>query len=274
MLSIHSNYVVRFLNEDNEPEPVLTNCAMRDNACENITWSLTIMKPDGDDDGNDDRVRAGGDLSYTFNGAKADDTRSNHHFDDNNHPIDGVSRASGRNTNSNSNSPQQQPIPITPNEHKGESNRLSYLYYNKELNCTKVIDNWKNDFRDVWEMKCQVPNISPKTPNISPSLDSPAILSYTPQLTANNIPVMISSLSPASSLRIDGSCNNNMLEFKLDSPPSSSSSSLSRRLDEASHSIQNTIYDGKSKGISDSKYCDDIDGNDYEDVADGDDAGL
>ena len=64
MLSAHSNYVVRFLNEDNEPEPVLANCVMRDNTCETITWSLTIMRSDGDDD---DKVRAGDDLSYTFN---------------------------------------------------------------------------------------------------------------------------------------------------------------------------------------------------------------
>ena len=115
-------------------------------------------------------------------------------------------------------------------------------------------------------MKCQVPNISPKTPNISPSLDSPAVLSYSPQLNANNIPVAISSLSP-SSLRIDGSYNINMLEFKLDSPPSSSSG----RLDESSHSRQHMIYDGKSKALSDSKYCD---GNDRENIADGDDSGL
>lgn len=242
MLSAHSNYVVRFLNEDNEPEPVLTNCVMRDNTCENITWSLTIMKPVVDDD----RVRAGCDLNCTF---------------------DGVSHASSINTNTNINininSPQQ-PILSTPHKLRGGSNCLFYLYYNKELDCTKVIDNWKNDFRDVWEMKCQLPNISPKTPNISPSLDSPAVLSYTPQLNANNIPVMISSpLSPALSLRIDGSCNNNNnneMEFKLDSPPSSSS----RRLDEVSHSKQHIVYNGKSKGISDSKYCDGIDGYDCE----------
>ena len=265
MLSAHSNYVVRFLNEDNEPEPVLANCVMRDNTCETITWSLTIMRSDGDDD---DKVRAGDDLSYTFNDEKADDARSNYQYDYSNHLIDGVSINRKTNgNNNNNNSPKEQPILITPTKPKGKSNHLtSYLYYNKELDCTKVIDNWKNDFRDVWEMKCQVPNISPKTPNISPSLDSPAVLSYSPQLHANNIPVAISSLSP-SSLRIDGSNNNNMLEFKLDSPPSSSS----RRLDESSHSRQHMIYDGKSKALSDSKYCG---GNDRENIDDGDDPGL
>ena len=270
MLSAHSNYIVRFLNEDNEPEPVLANCVMRDNTCETITWSLTIMRSDGDDD---DKVRAGDDLSYTFNHEKADDARSNHQYDYSNHLIDDVSHASSINrktngNNNNNNSPKEQPILITPTKAIGKSNHLtSYLYYNKELDCTKVIDNWKNDFRDVWEMKCQVPNISPKTPNISPSLDSPAVLSYSPQLNANNIPVAISSLSPTSSLRIDGSYNNNMLEFKLDSPPSSSS----RRLDESSHSREHMIYDGKSKALSDSKYCG---GNDRENITDGDDSGL
>jgi hypothetical protein len=269
VLSAHSNYVVRFLNEDNEPEPVLANCVMRDNTCETITWSLTIMRSDGDDD---DKVRAGDDLSYTFNDEKADDARSNHQYDYSNHLMDGVSHASSinrktnGNNNNNNNSPKEQPILITPTKPKGKSNHLSYLYYNKELDCTKVINDWKNDFRDVWEMKCQVPNISPKTPNISPSLDSPAVLSYSPQLNANTIPVAISSLSP-SSLRIDGSYNNNMLEFKLDSPPLSSS----RRLDESSHSRQHMIYDGKSKALSDSKYCG---GNDRENITDGDDSGL
>jgi len=270
VLSAHSNYIVRFLNEDNEPEPVLANCVMRDNTCETITWSLTIMRSDGDDD---DKVRAGDDLSYTFNHEKADDARSNHQYDYSNHLIDDVSHASSINrktngNNNNNNSPKEQPILITPTKAIGKSNHLtSYLYFNKELDCTKVIDNWKNDFRDVWEMKCQVPNISPKTPNISPSLDSPAVLSYSPQLNANNIPVAISSLSPTSSLRIDGSYNNNMLEFKLDSPPSSSS----RRLDESSHSREHMIYDGKSKALSDSKYCG---GNDRENITDGDDSGL
>jgi hypothetical protein len=228
------------------------------------------MRSDGDDD---DKVRAGDDLSYTFNHEKADDARSNHQYDYSNHLIDDVSHASSINrktngNNNNNNSPKEQPILITPTKAIGKSNHLtSYLYYNKELDCTKVIDNWKNDFRDVWEMKCQVPNISPKTPNISPSLDSPAVLSYSPQLNANNIPVAISSLSPTSSLRIDGSYNNNMLEFKLDSPPSSSS----RRLDESSHSREHMIYDGKSKALSDSKYCG---GNDRENITDGDDSGL
>jgi hypothetical protein len=238
------------------------------------------MRSGGDDDDDDDddddntRGRAGDDLSYTFNDGKADDARSNHQYDYSNHHIDGVSHASSINrktngNNNNNNSPQQQPILITPTRPKGKSeHHLTYLYYNRELDCTKVVDNWKNDFRDVWEMKCQVPNISPKTPNISPSLDSPAVLSYSPQLNPNNIPLAISSLSPTSPLRIDGSCNINMLEFKLDSPPSSSSS---RRLDESSHSRQHMIYDRKSKALSDSKYCDD---NDREEIADGNDSGL
>jgi hypothetical protein len=181
------------------------------------------MRSDGDDD--DNRVRASDDLSYTFNDEKADDARSNHQNDYSNHLMDGVSHASSINrktngNNNNNNSPKEQPILITPTKPKEKSNHLSYLYYNKELDCTKVIDDWKNDFRDVYEMKCQVPNISPKAPNISPLLNSPAVLSYSPQLSANNIPVVISSLCPTSSLRIDGSYNINMLEFKIDSPPS------------------------------------------------------
>jgi hypothetical protein len=75
--------------------------------------------------------------------------------------------------------------------------------------------------------------------------------------------------SPSSSSRRLDSPPSSSSSRRLHSPPSSSSSS--RRLDESSHSRQHMIYDGESKALSDSKYCD---ANDREEIADGNDSGL